>query len=223
MIKLRNITKQYPTEPLPTLDGLDLEISADDLIGLYGASGSGKSTLLRILGLFDFDYEGELHFDGSKIDVENHAMITTIRREKIGFIFQDFKLISDKTVKENLEWVCILSKIPKKHIKRSINRAFFRVSLSQNMLDKYPHQLSGGQQQRVAIARTLLKSPQFIIADEPTGALDQSTKSEILSLIKSLKIPCIIATHDLETQPYCTRILYIHSGKLHDTHKDKAP
>lgn len=216
MLLLENIEKTYKLQNgyiNPVIKGISLNFNKGEFITILGESGSGKSTLLNIIGGLDSDFMGEY-----KIDNQNSHDINwdCFRKTKIGFIFQNFNLISNITVLENIEIAMTVKGITKKERNRKAKEILTRVGLGEH-LDKKPDYLSGGEQQRVAIARALVNNPDIIIADEPTGQLDTDTAREILNLIKELcknKL-VIMATHmEEDARLYATRIVRIVDGRI---------
>jgi len=218
MIDLKEVNKFYITgdEALQALNNVNLKISKGEFLAIMGPSGSGKSTLMKILGLLDKKFEGSYTFlDKSVRDFSDDAL-SKFRNEKIGFVFQDFNLIKRLTVKENIEIPMLYRGYRVKDTKKRVVELLKRVNL-ENKITKYPTELSGGQQQRVSIARALVNSPDIIIADEPTGALDSHTSKEIMQLFKELNdegITIILITHDINVARQANRIMTIFDGEL---------
>lgn len=214
VIQLNNVTKIYKGKNVetPVFKNVSLTVSEGEFIAIVGRSGSGKSTLLHLMALLDRPNGGDVIFKGKKVmDLSNeeHALI---RNEEIGLVFQDYKLIPDMTVLENIE-------VPLAFSKRKIPRSK-RIDLIRELLKElelqekenaYPNELSGGQKQRVAIARAIINQPKIVLADEPTGNLDEKsalTIMDILSKINKQKgITIILVTHDLEITKHATRTI----------------
>jgi ABC-type lipoprotein export system ATPase subunit len=217
ILALRNVTKDYFTDeqPVRALNNLSLEISRGEFVALVGRSGCGKSTLLSLAGAMDFPTSGTVQVDGVATTSLRDDALASIRREKIGFIFQSFQLIHTLTVFENVELPLLLAG------KRNA-RGTARERLSWVELDKlgarYPHQLSGGQMQRVAIARALVQSPAILLADEPTGNLDTSTGNLILELLQRLtrqqNTATIMATHSAEAAALADVVVQLRDGQI---------
>lgn len=215
MISLKNVSKKYKGRnfELTALKDIDINIAESEFVAIVGKSGSGKSTLIKIIGLLDNDFQGEYSFNGESIRDCNDNQLTLMRRS-IGFIFQDFQLIPRYNVYKNVElsYAIKYKKIDKKKILETIK--------SMGLIDKinsYPDELSGGQKQRVSIARALVTDPQLIIADEPTGALDESTAQEILDIIMDINkrgTTVIFVTHDNDIAKKAHRILKLKNGEI---------
>ncbi|OJG70040.1 ABC transporter ATP-binding protein [Enterococcus phoeniculicola] len=181
-----------------------------------GPSGSGKSTLINLLGFIDRNFSGQYYFKEKEIADFKDNELSKIRNQSVGFVFQNFSLIENLTVFENVELPLLYNGANHNKTKEEVKSALKRVGLA-NKMSQLPKQLSGGQQQRVAIARALINQPSFIIADEPTGALDTHTTSDIMQLFKQLNtegVTIILVTHDPETVVYCDRLLKIRDGKM---------
>ena len=187
LIDIRGINKYYTAgeEQLHVLKDIDLQIHRGEFVSIMGPSGSGKSTLINILGFLDNQFEGTYILDGKQIEQRTDRQISQLRNQLVGFVFQDFNLIETMTVEENVRLPLIYSGMTAKQTRPKVEAALERVGL-QGKLKNMPHELSGGQKQRVAIARALINEPQFIIADEPTGALDTKTSTLIMDILKQL-------------------------------------
>ena len=217
MIKLRNIKKSF-TRPdqsrLEVLKGIDCEVRRGDFAAIVGPSGSGKSTLMNILGLLDQPDEGEYALAGEVVSGLGSTDLAGIRNRRIGFVFQQFHLLPRTTAIENVELPLIYSDADWPE-QRAVD-SLCSVGL-EDRLDHYPSQLSGGQQQRVAIARALVTDPELVLADEPTGNLDQDSTEEILELLLDLNRTgrtILLITHDLEIAARCSTVLRIDDGRL---------
>lgn len=218
MIKLNNINKYYVTgdEILHALKDINLYIGKGELISIMGPSGSGKSTLIKILGLLDNHYRGEYFLDDNNTRYLSDDKLSEIRSRRIGFVFQNFNLINKLSVKENIILPMSYQGISKKSALKRVDELLHSVGLSEK-INKYPNELSGGQQQRVSIVRAMANSPDIIIADEPTGALDSATSKEIMGIFKKLNdegVTVIIITHDINVAKETNRIVEILDGKL---------
>ncbi len=217
MIELRNLTKVYESVNynVIALSDINYKIEKGEVVVLLGKSGSGKSTLLNILGGFDRDYAGKFILDGESMREKSEREIDTIRKRKIGFVFQHYVLLNNLTVLENIELALkVIGVVNAGSRKRASLHALKLVGLRDHA-DKYPYELSGGQKQRVAIARAFVKNPDVIIADEPTAALDSRTGKEVLELLRDLcrtKV-LIIATHNKAiVRDYASRVVELKSG-----------
>ncbi|MBL1229293.1 ABC transporter ATP-binding protein [Enterococcus sp. BWB1-3] len=219
MITLTNVNKYYKShlEHFHALKNVDLHISDGEMVAIMGPSGSGKSTLINILGFLDTSFDGEYIFEESNFINFSDVALSKIRNTVVGFVFQNFSLIENNTVFENVELPLLYNDYGIHKTKELVQNALIRVGLD-NKAQKYPKHLSGGQQQRVAIARALVNKPRFLMADEPTGALDTHTSKEILKLIQNLNrldnITCILVTHDPDVVSYCSRLIKIEDGKI---------
>lgn len=219
MIELNKINKYYANEEesLHVLKDIHLSIKKGEMIAIMGPSGSGKSTLINLLGFIDRKFEGEYLFEGRSLVNTADDILSKIRNQTVGFIFQNFSLIESNTVYENVELPLLYNGVSPFNTKEKVFSVLDRVGLKGKEY-KYPKQLSGGQQQRVAIARALINHPKFIIADEPTGALDTNTSEEIMQLFTTLNkeddVTLIMVTHNPEVVPYCHRLITIRDGAI---------
>lgn len=219
MIDLIHINKYYKNdeESLHVLKDVNLHIEQGEMVAVMGPSGSGKSTLINLLGFIDRKFEGTYLFEGESLVGTNDDRLSKVRNQTVGFVFQNFSLIENNTVYENVELPLLYGGYNFSQTKEKVMAALKRVSL-EGKEDKYPKQLSGGQQQRVAIARSIINNPKFIIADEPTGALDTHTSTEIMELFAELNekdgATIILVTHDPEVVPYCHRLIKIRDGAI---------
>ena len=201
MITLKNIKKVFKTEEIETwaLQNVNLEVKKGEFVAIMGPSGCGKSTLLNILGLLDNPSEGTYMLDGKDVSHMSEDDRTDLRKGRLGFVFQSFNLIDELSVVENVELPLLYMGTPKKERRRLVNEVVERVAMS-HRAQHFPAQLSGGQQQRVAIARAVISRPQIILADEPTGNLDQETGDYIMSLLHSIcqkeKMAVLMITHN---------------------------
>ncbi|MFA9397691.1 MAG: ABC transporter ATP-binding protein [Clostridiaceae bacterium] len=205
------------------LDKVDLKIEQGEMVEVMGPSGSGKTTMLNILGCLDNPTNGQYILEDESVETLDSDVLSKIRNQSIGFVFQQFALIDDYTVFENLELPLIYHNMhnkKNKYSKEDIRMKIYEVLESLGIREhtnKYPSQLSGGQQQRVAIARALIGDPDIIIADEPTGALDQKTGSEVMKLLVDINKKgktIVIVTHDEKVADYCKRKIDIVDGKI---------
>lgn len=218
IIKLENICKTYGEgdSEVKALDNVNLTISKGELIAIMGKSGSGKSTLLNVLGQLDSPTSGKILIDN--IDTTNLSKkeIAKLRNSKFGFVVQHFALINDYTVYDNIELPLKYGKVNKNKRNTLINDVSISLGI-ENKLKSTPSKLSGGQCQRVAIARAIVNSPDVILADEPTGALDTKTGQEVMDIFKSLQKDgktVIIITHDTNIANQCNKIIEIQDGKI---------
>ncbi|WP_160674833.1 ABC transporter ATP-binding protein [Clostridium sp. C8-1-8] len=225
IIKLNNLIKTYGnnTNQVTALKGITLDINRGELISIVGSSGSGKSTLLNVLGLIDDFNNGQYTLDNIDIAKISSNQKSKFRNERFGYVFQNFSLFPQYTVKENLQIPLLYSnilksknKIPYKEMSKRIDDYLSKVNMSQ-FSTKKASSLSGGQQQRVAISRALILDPDIILADEPTGALDSSNAKDILNLLLDINKEgktVIIVTHDNKIAECCNRIIRIEDGSI---------
>lgn len=219
-ILLKNIKKTFNAgkdSEVRALRGVDLEIHDGDMVAIIGASGSGKSTLLHILGCLDTDYEGEYILNGRDVKSMSQKELANLRNNEIGIVLQNFGLIQNMSVYDNIAVPCYIGeKINKKDLNAEIESLMERMGIS-GKRNADISELSGGQKQRTAIARALIKNPKIILADEPTGALDKSTSKQIVELLSELHdngYTVVIVTHDPEVAARCQRIIEISDGKI---------
>ena len=219
VVVLKNIEKIYKDgdKKIKPLKGISIKINGGDYVSLMGPSGSGKPTLINIIGLLDADYGGNYELNGIDTRKQNDEELSKLRSEYIGFVFQDFSLINEYSVIENI-------KLPLMYSQKKVADTYIRKITEQvgiaNKLDMYPQNLSGGQQQRVAIARALVNKPKIVIADEPTGALDAKTRNEILHLLSVLNskgITVLVVTHDDYVAKQAKTHYEIHKGNIKKT------
>ena len=215
---LENISKTYGKEDLTVkaLDRINLEIFKGDYLAVMGASGSGKSTAMNIIGCLDRPSEGIYKLNGIPVEHLSDDELAKIRNQKLGFVFQQFHLLSDATALENVTLPMIYAGIdPEQRLERGKN-ALKKVGLSERMNNR-PNQLSGGQQQRVAIARAIINNPSILLADEPTGALDSKTTEDVLDLFDKLHesgITIVLVTHEDEVANRAKKIARFKDGRI---------
>lgn len=219
MIKLTNINKIYSksSDKSQVLHNVDFEINVGEFVALVGASGSGKSTLLNIIGLLDNDFTGNYNFCGKDVELESEESLAHIRNNKIGFVFQNFSLLSQYPVWYNVALPLHYRSNMPTNIKALAIDSLNKVGLS-DLAERYPHELSGGQQQRVAIARAIIIQPDIILADEPTGSLDSNNSAKIIDLFQSLnesmQTAVLLITHDQNIASGAERKITICDGKI---------
>ena len=219
LLELTSVSKSYHdgTNDVPALRDIDLTIDKGELTALQGPSGSGKSTLLNICGLLDKHDKGRLLFEDNVVSDLSDAQLTKLRRTRIGFVFQSFNLIPVMSVAENVEYPLLLNNVRATERRKQVASLLEQVGLS-DQARKLPDHLSGGQRQRVAIARTLVKKPPLVIADEPTANLDSVTATQVIDLMHKLGSEYgstfLIATHDSRMAERCNRVINLHDGKL---------
>jgi len=216
MIELENITKVYRMGKVdvPALRGVNLSINQGEIVAIIGASGSGKSTLMNIIGFLDKPTVGRYIFDGADVSRLGDNKLAEMRNKRMGFVFQDYSLLSRASALANVELPLIYSGSLQKH--KRATEALERVGLAGRAKHK-PTELSGGEQQRVAIARALVNNPDVILADEPTGNLDSAATEQIISIFRSLNqdgITVVLVTHEMDIAEQTPRIIRLYDGKI---------
>mgnify|MGYP003295726322 CR=1 FL=1 len=217
-IELMNINKRYfrGGEYVDAVHDISLSFDKGEFAAITGASGSGKSTLMNMLGCIDFADSGRYILDGTEVFSLGDRELSEIRNKKVGFIFQGFNLIGDLTALENVELPLIYRGVDEKTRRRLSLSALERVGLAERVSHR-PSEMSGGQQQRVAIARALAASPSLILADEPTGNLDPSSRDDVIGLLKKLNTEgrtVVIITHDEGVAACAERVIRISEGRV---------
>jgi putative ABC transport system ATP-binding protein len=219
IIELKEVARYYEMgeEVVKALDCVNISIQKGDFVAIMGPSGSGKSTGMNLTGSLDYATKGKIYLDGEDIEELEESELAQIRGKKIGFIFQQFNLIPNLTVKENVMLPMLFQEVDEEEREEKARELLKIVELS-DKINSYPNQLSGGQQQRVAIARALANEPEVILADEPTGNLDTKTGDKVMSFLQELNKKgktIIVVTHDIEVaKKYAKIIYYIRDGKI---------
>ena len=218
ILSMHGITKEYQMgeETSVVLKGIDLEVRKGEFLAVLGPSGSGKSTLMNIIGCLDTPTSGDYYLNSRHIAAMNEKELARIRSREIGFIFQSFYLLQRETALENVELPLVYAGVSEKECRQRAEEMLKRVGLEDKM-DHYPNQLSGGQQQRVAIARAIANNPTILLADEPTGALDQKTGEQVMEIFRELNgegRTIIMITHDAHIASHAKRIVRILDGEL---------
>lgn len=218
LLNLKNVYKNYGKEPMivPVLKDVSLEVTQGDYIAIMGPSGSGKTTLMNIIGCLDRTSEGTYLFENEDISKMNDDALSDLRLNKIGFVFQNFNLLSSESAQENVALPLIYVGVDKEKRNQRAIDALNKVDLGDRITFK-PSQLSGGQKQRVAIARAIINNPKILLADEPTGALDQVSGKQVMELFKSLNdegVTIIMITHDANVASHAKKILHIIDGEI---------
>ena len=218
MIQMNNVSKIYTMgeEEVRALDGVTLTINDGDFVAIIGPSGSGKSTLMNIIGCLDVADSGEYILDGQAIEDYSENELAEIRNRKLGFIFQNFNLLSKLSALENVELPLVYQGVGNRERRIRATEALDRIGLGSRLRHR-PTELSGGQQQRVAIARALVTRPSLILADEPTGNLDQQTGMEIITVLKEIHSQgntVVVITHDEQIASQASRKIRILDGRV---------
>ena len=220
MIRTENLTRIFRTEEIETiaLNGVNINVKDGEFVAIMGPSGCGKSTLLNILGLLDTPTEGKYWLGDEEVGHLKERERTAYRKGRIGFVFQNFNLIDELTVEENIDLQLKYLGIGKAERKERVLEILRKVKLS-HRAKHYPHQLSGGQQQRVAIARAVVGKPSIILADEPTGNLDSKNGMEVMQLLSELNeegTTIVMVTHSKHDATYASRIINLFDGQVVD-------
>ena len=221
VLKLQKVTKIFGGKgDVPLVEifkGMDFSVERNEVVGLFSPSGSGKTTFLQIAGLLDSKFSGDIYINGSIVDAKNDFQTSRVRRKNIGFVFQFHHLIQEFSALENIIFPLLFDGIPKKIADKKGKHLLEKVGLGKRM-DNRPAELSGGEQQRVAICRAIINEPALLLADEPTGNLDQSTTSRVMSflieLIKEHNISAIIASHNPMISKLVDKNAKIAGGKI---------
>lgn len=218
MIKTENLSMIFTTEDVQTkaLNEVSLEIKKGEFVAIMGPSGCGKSTLLNILGTLDSPTSGKYYFDDKEIDKMSESQLTAFRKGNIGFVFQNFNLIDELTVYENVELPLVYLNGKKSERKKKVMEVLERMNIA-HRAGHFPQQLSGGQQQRVAIARAVVTGCPLILADEPTGNLDSTNGIEVMELLRELNnqgTTIVIVTHSQRDATYAHRVIHLLDGRV---------
>ncbi|MGZ5205677.1 MAG: ABC transporter ATP-binding protein [Caldimonas sp.] len=219
VVELRGVYKTYRLGQhiVRALKGVDLAVQRGEVVGVTGPSGSGKSTILNLCGLIDTPDSGEVLLDGRSVAGLDERQRTLLRRDALGFVFQNFNLVPVMTVAENVDYPLFIAGVPAAERRERVAAQLVAVGLEEHARHR-PDALSGGQRQRVAIARALVKRPRLVIADEPTASLDSQTADQVLELMRERchaeGAAFVIATHDARLTPRCDRVLSLLDGRL---------
>jgi putative ABC transport system ATP-binding protein len=227
IIKLKNVSKYYYMgggNIVRAVNGVSISINRGDFVAIMGPSGSGKSTFMNLIGSLDIPTKGAVYLDGEDVSYLSESDLAILRGQKVGFIFQQFNLISNLTVKENVMLPMDFQGYSRREQNEISEELLDKVGLK-NRMSFYPKQLSGGEQQRVAIARSLANDPEVILADEPTGNLDTKTGDKVIDFIKSLNKEgktVIMITHDPElAKEHADKVFWLRDGKIEKITKKK--
>ena len=220
VLELASIKKSFSkgsTNKIEVLKGIDLQLFPGEIVALVAPSGAGKSTLLQIAGLLDKPLSGKIFIDGQEIQNKSDNQLTMIRRREIGFVYQFHHLLPEFSSRENIDLPQLSKGVPSKDAQRRSNELLDLVNLS-NRSNHRPAELSGGEQQRIAICRALANKPKIILADEPTGNLDQNTTlsvfESLLKIVKKTNLAALIATHNLDLAKRMDRVVELIDGKI---------
>lgn len=219
IVRLENIIKTYRmgTTDVPVLKGINISVKRGEMAGIMGTSGSGKSTLLNLLGLLDVPTEGKYYLIDKEVSRLSDNRLAELRNSCIGFIFQSFNLFPHLNVQQNIEVPLVYAGVHKQRRHEISEELAEKVRLTHRLKHR-PTELSGGECQRVAIARALSNNPSFILADEPTGNLDEKTSDEIMELFENLhkdkNTTILMVTHNPELKIYCDRVIYLKDGRV---------
>lgn len=206
------------------LNEVNLNIKQGEFVAIMGPSGCGKSTLLNVLGLLDTPTSGSYIFNEQETTKMNKSQKNDIRKKNLGFIFQNFNLIDELSVKENIELPLIYNHVPSRERKAKVTEIMEQIGIA-HRANHLPQQLSGGQQQRVAVARALVNNPKLILADEPTGNLDSTHGADVMGLLAKLHIEgatIVMVTHSMHDARYASRVVQMKDGKIFNDEKVNA-
>lgn len=227
VIEVRNLIRNYKTQEqeVKVLKGLNFSVEEQEFVGIMGRSGCGKTTLLKVLGLIEWPTEGKLLMwekDTDFLTVDDEA---ALRRERIGFIFQDFFLMDTLSIKENMMLPMAISEKPEKEIEEAVE-AYANAFGIKHLLDKAPYEVSGGERQRAAICRSLMNAPDLILADEPTGNLDSKSGDIVIKELKRINEEygktIFMVTHDPKVASHCKKVIFLKDGKIIETLKRRG-
>lgn len=223
LLNLQGIYKSYGgTIEVPVLKNVSIQVAEGEYVAIMGPSGSGKTTLMNIIGCLDRCTEGTYELDGADISRISKNELSEVRLKKIGFVFQTFELLPGETAIENVALPLVYAGVPKAEREKAAVEALTKVGLGERVNFK-PNQLSGGQKQRVAIARALINHPRILLADEPTGALDQKSGKQVMELFEELNkegVTIVMITHDAHVASKAKRVIHIIDGMIQEgTHE----
>ena len=223
LLNLQGIYKSYGgTIEVPVLKNVSIQVAEGEYVAIMGPSGSGKTTLMNIIGCLDRCTEGTYELDGADISRISENELSEVRLKKIGFVFQTFELLPGETAIENVALPLVYADVPKAEREKAAVEALTKVGLGERVNFK-PNQLSGGQKQRVAIARALINHPRILLADEPTGALDQKSGKQVMELFEELNkegVTIVMITHDAHVASKAKRVIHIIDGMIQEgTHE----
>ncbi|MDE7310895.1 MAG: ABC transporter ATP-binding protein [Eubacterium sp.] len=215
LLEAKEVSKTYAKANRPSLQKVSFRVAEGEFIGIMGASGSGKTTLLNVLSTIDTPTSGDIWIRGVNLKKLGHTSAADFRKDHLGFIFQEYFLLDSLTIRENISVPLTLLKLPPKKIESKVLRLAERFGIA-SQLDKYPGELSGGQRQRASAARAIVKQPSILFADEPTGALDSSSATELLNALQQanqeLHTTILMVTHDAYAASFANRIFIFKDG-----------
>lgn len=225
ILNVNDVTKIYTKGQKPSLRKVSFDVMEGEFIGIMGASGSGKTTLLNVLSTIDKPTSGKVLINNVNLESLNDSSSADFRRDNLGFIFQEYFLLDSLTIHENIAVPLTLQKIQPKEIEKLVQNIAERFGIA-SQLNKYPSELSGGQRQRVSAARAIIKNPSILFADEPTGALDSNSATELLNTLheanRDLKTTILMVTHDPYAASFADRILIFKDGSIiRELHKER--
>lgn len=219
ILHVQDLIKYYGNSSVVTkaLNGITFDVRKGEFIAIMGASGSGKSTLLNVISTIDRVSAGKIQIEGSELSNLSENQLSDFRRDKLGFIFQDYNLLDTLTIAENITLPLNLKKVPATETQKELERVAKALDIEKE-LQKFPHELSGGQRQRAACARALITNPSLILADEPTGALDSANSKALMKTFsmmnRNLDSTILMVTHDSVVGSYADRVLFLKDGKI---------
>ena len=213
LLEANEVTKIYAKGQRPSLNKVSFNVAESEFIAIMGASGSGKTTLLNVLSTIDTPTSGSIVINGVNLKQLSDTGSADFRRDNLGFIFQEYFLLDSLTIRENISVPLTLQKLPHKKIEKLVRSLAERFGIA-SQLDKYPNELSGGQRQRASAARAIVKQPSILFADEPTGALDSNSATELLKTLKEANTTILMVTHDAYAASFANRILIFKDGSI---------
>ena len=227
--QVNDLQKVYTTRfggvRVPALTGVTFSVEPSEYVAIMGESGAGKTTLLNLLAALDKPTAGQILLDGKDLSAVPEARLAAFRRKNLGFVFQDFNLLDNFTLEDNIYLPLVLSRVPYEEMHRRLMPLAKLLGISA-LLKKYPYEVSGGQKQRAAVARALITQPSLILADEPTGALDSHSTDELLNLLDQVNAQgqtILMVTHSVKAASHARRVLFIKDGKLfHQLYRGEA-
>ena len=229
ILQVNDLQKVYTTRfggvRVPALTGVTFSVEPSEYVAIMGESGAGKTTLLNLLAALDKPTAGQILLDGKDLSAVPEARLAAFRRKNLGFVFQDFNLLDNFTLEDNIYLPLVLSRVPYEEMHRRLMPLAKLLGISA-LLKKYPYEVSGGQKQRAAVARALITQPSLILADEPTGALDSHSTDELLNLLDQVNAQgqtILMVTHSVKAASHARRVLFIKDGKLfHHLYRGEA-